>query len=314
MIVKHRENPLLIPALQAALVRLPEVHSSHKLIESKLYSMQSGFGGEGQVDKIFDSNSFNFNNRVFHGISLRSSGAFQIDTLFLAQKFAIVFEVKNIAGSLEFRENPSQLISTLDSGERRGYDCPAKQVEKNKELFMEWLIARGISMPVYGVVVLAYPKQIVDKGPLKTIVVFPSEIAQLIRRYERGVKTKGTVDLEWVTNEILGQDAPYRPKSICSIYSIEKDAILTGVYCESCCTLGMIRRFATWECLHCGKSSRSAHEKTLQEWFMIIGGKISNKECRRFLNLQSRQTTTRILKRMDLKHSGSFRYRKYEMK
>ena len=314
MIVKHRENPLLIPALQAALVRLPEAHSSHKLIKKKLYSMESGLGGEEQVDKVFESNSFNFPNRVFQGISLGSSGPFQIDTLFLAQNFAIVLEVKNIAGSLEFRRNPSQLISTLDSGERRGYDCPAIQVEKNKELFEEWLITRGILMPVYGIVVLAYPKQIVDKGPEKTIVVFPSEIAQLIRRYDRGVNNKKTIDLERVSNEILGQDAPYRPKSICSIYSIEKDAILTGVCCESCGTLGMIRRFATWECLHCGKTSRSAHEKTLQEWFMIIGGKISNKECRRFLNLQSPQTTTRILKRMDLKHSGSFRYRKYEMK
>ena len=313
MIIKHRESPLLIPALQAALVRLSEVHSSSKLIKQKLYSMQSGLGGEEQVDKIFESNSFNFNNRVFHGISLRSSAAFQIDTLFLTQKFAIVFEVKNIAGSLEFRENPSQLISTLDIGERRGYDCPAIQVEKNKELFEEWLLTQGISMPVYGVVVLAYPKQIVDKGPLKTIVVFPSEIAQLIRRYENEVKSKRLVDLEWVSNKILDQDTPYRPKSICTIYSIEKEAILTGVYCESCGTLGMIRRFATWECLHCGKKSRSAHEKTLQEWFMIFGGKITNKECRRFLNLQSRQTTTRILKRMDLKHSGSFRYRKYEI-
>ena len=314
MIVKYREVPLLIPALEAALVRLPKVHNSHKLIQNKLYSMQSGLGGEGQVDKVFESNSFHFNNRVFHGLSLRSSGAFQIDTLFLAQNFAIVFEVKNIAGSLEFRENPSQLISTLDSGERRGYDCPARQVEKNKELFEEWLITRGVSIPVYGVVVLAYPKQIVDKGPIKTIVVFPSEIAQLIRRYERGVKNKKTADLEELSNKILDQDASYRPKSICSIYSVEQDSILTGVYCESCKEIGMIRRFATWECLHCGVSLRTAHEKTLNEWFMIIGGKLSNRECRRFLHLDSRQTTTRILGNMDLNHSGSFRNREYEMK
>lgn len=90
--------------------------------------MEAGFGGEGQVDKIFESNSFNFHHRVFHSISLRASGAFQVDTLFLAENFAIVFETKNIAGILEFQENPAQLISTLENGERRGFNCPTMQV------------------------------------------------------------------------------------------------------------------------------------------------------------------------------------------
>lgn len=178
----------------------------------------------------------------------------------------------------------------------------------------EWFVARGITIPVYGVVVLAFPKQIVDKGPKKTKVIFPGEIPQLIRRYERLVKNSKTIDLKKVTNEILDKSNSYVPKPICDMYSIEIESILTGVHCEACGKLGMLRRFATWECLNCNTVSRTAHEKTLKEWFMIIGGKISNSECRRFLHLPSRQTTTRLLGKMDLTQSGSYKNRKYEMK
>lgn len=314
MIVKQREVPHLILSLEAALGRLREDHEAGPLIRNRLYALQAGLGGEEQVDKVFESNSFHFKHKVFHDISLRMSGMFQIDTLFLAENFALVIEVKNIAGSLEFKENPAQLISVLENGERRGFECPAMQVEKNRELLEEWFFARGITIPIYGVVVLAYAKQIVDKGSRTTTIIFPSAIPQLIRKYKKAVRSNETLDLEKVSNAILNHHTPYRPQAVCEMYPIRKDEILTGVRCEACNKLGMVRKYGTWKCMDCGAVSKCAHEKTLLEWFMVIGGKVSNAECRRFLHLQSRQIATRILGSMDLLKSGTFRNRKYEMK
>jgi hypothetical protein len=120
------------------------------------------------VEDIFRKHSFSIDHRIFFDLSLSTSSYFQIDTLFLTPSFAIVFEVKNIAGSLKFIKTPPQLIRTSADGQVDGFDSPAAQVERNVELLEEWFHRRDIHLPIYGVVVLAYPKQIVELAPVKT--------------------------------------------------------------------------------------------------------------------------------------------------
>ena len=71
--------------------------------------------------------------RVLHDLSLRSSTHFQIDTLLITASYAVVFEVKNIAGELKVVNNPPQLICKLDNGEVKGFNSPITQLQSNCE-------------------------------------------------------------------------------------------------------------------------------------------------------------------------------------
>ncbi|WP_274855149.1 nuclease-related domain-containing protein [Bacillus methanolicus] len=175
----------------------------------------------------------------------------EIDTLFLTPSFAVVFEVKNIAGSLKFIETPPQLIRTSADGQIDGFDSPAAQVERNVELLEEWIHIRGIHLPVYGVVVFAYPKQIVELAPVKTKVLFPKLIPSYIKSlYDKPSKLKKD-SFNWLSTEIMSSHRNYIPPPICETYHIPRSDIRTGVACEFCGNLGMIKVLRNWRCSSC---------------------------------------------------------------
>ncbi|MEK3889161.1 nuclease-related domain-containing protein [Bacillus sp. FSL K6-3431] len=236
-----------------------------------------------------------------------------MDTLLLISSFAIIFEVKNVGGRLKFIDNPPQLIRIRADGHIDGFDSPAAQVERNVELFNKWLQIRGIHLPVYGVVVLAYLKQIVEQAPAKTKVLFPNLIPPYIRSLTPSSVWLEKDKLNWLTTEILNNHQRYIPSPLCEVYNIQKREIRTGVRCESCGVLGMTKSKKGWYCINCSKISKDAHQQAIKEWFLLFGDKMTNKDCREFLYIEKMQTTTRILQSMNLKNDGTFQNRTYTM-
>ncbi|MED1098241.1 MULTISPECIES: nuclease-related domain-containing protein [Bacillus] len=81
---------------------LPSNHPKIPLITEELKKRTAGYRGETALDFplsfIAEKDYF-----IFHDLRLQdSSRYFQMDTLVLSQKFALILEVKNIAGSLYF--------------------------------------------------------------------------------------------------------------------------------------------------------------------------------------------------------------------
>lgn len=66
-----------------------------------------------------------------------------------------------------------------------------------------------------------------------------------------------------------------------------------------------------WFC-SCNHQSQTAHIQTVEDYFFIFGQPISNKECRRFLRIESTDVANRLLKNMKLLEKGKRRYRSYE--
>lgn len=265
------------------------------------------------MEDVFHKHSFSIDHRIFFDLSLSTSSYFQIDTLILTPSFTIVFEVKNIAGSLKFIETPPQLIRTSADGQVDGFDSPVAQVERNVELLEEWIHTRGIHLPVYGVVVLAYPKQIVELAPVKTKVLFPKLIPSYIKNlYDNPSKLKKD-SFNWLCTKLMKGHRNFIPPLICETYHIPRSDIRTGVECKLCGKLGMKRVFRNWSCSNCGNNDKLAHQKAIKEWFLLFGGKMTNKNCREFLQIDDMKTATRLLQSMNLRSEGSFRNRSYYM-
>lgn len=259
---------------------------------------------------MFRKCRFLFDHYVFHDLSPTSD--FQIDSYVMTPWYSVVLEVKNISDVLEFKDNPPQLIRTREDGHRDGFESPVVQLERNCDLLSEWLRNRGIHLPIYGAVVLAYPKQIVAVPPVRTKLLFPSLIPSYIRSIpQQGVKLD-TATFNWLSGELLNSHQPFIPKPICESYGIPFGDFQPGVRCITCGRIGMIKLPRTWCCPYCGAHDHMAHERTLLEWFLIYKKSITNKECREFLGVDI-HTAKRILKSMNLKSEGKNRYRTYIM-
>lgn len=291
--------------------RLPDHHEAIPALRSKHAAVQAGFGGEQELDKVFESYAFSMKHGIFHDLSLASSTYFQVDTLFITPWYAVLFEVKNIAGELTVTENPPQLIRVLDSGQVSGFKSPIAQLESNCELFQDWLYSRNIALPVYGAVVLAYAKQRIDVFDTNIPILFPSAVPSFIRKLPT---TSPLLDDETFADLMMQLGSSHRefiPSPICETYSIRRSDIRTGVICPGCKGLGMSWHRRKWECMNCGCRCSKAHEQAIRDWFLLFGGKMKNSDCRKFLHLDRQQNANRLLRDMDLHTEGANRNRTY---
>lgn len=309
-ILKDRTPPLLLGGLEALILRVPSVCES---IRKKYASIQAGYAGEQQLDWIFEKYRFPMNYRVFHDLSLRTSANFQIDTLFMTQSYAIIFEVKNIAGSLKVLENPPQLIRKLDNGEITGFNSPSIQLENSNQLLNDFFESRNISLPIYKAVVLAYSKQCIELPSGSIPYLYPQAVPTFIRKLPITPQLLSEKEFANLANDLLASHRKYIPPPICSIYPEYRSQIMTGVICPYCNTIKMEKYIKGWRCLFCKGTSIDAHKQTIRHWHLLFGGGMTNKDCRNFLNVTSPQIAYRLLQSMDLEVSGAKRNRVYFM-
>lgn len=293
--------------------RLPSHHVAIPALRSKHAAVQAGFGGEQELDKVFESYAFSMKHGIFHDLSLVSSTHFQVDTLFITPSYAVLFEVKNIAGELTVTENPPQMIRVLDSGQVNGFKSPIAQLENNCELFRDWLYSRNLALPVYGAVVLAYAKQRIEVFDTNIPILFPSAVPTFIRKLPTSPPLLDDETFATLLTQLNSGHCQFIPSPICETYSIRQSDIRTGVICPRCGFIGMEKYMGGWRCLACGGTSRDAHKQAIRDWFLLFGGGMRNKDCREFLRVDRQQTAHRLLMSMELKSEGTFRDRAYTM-
>lgn len=309
--IKNRDPSLTLEGLITTQNRLMAGHPMHPVLAAKQSSVEAGIGGEERVADVLQGHSFLFKNHIFHDLSPSVYERFQMDTFAMTPGFGVVFEVKNIGGTLEFKENPPQLIRTRDDGHQDGFESPVVQLERNCNLISDWLRHQSIQLPIFGAVVLAYPKQIVAVPPTNTKLLFPSLIPTYMKSLPQKKKGLDHDTFHWLSKELLNSHQPYIPKPISETYKIPFKDFKRGVQCIVCGTFGMMKMPRTWVCPSCNAVDHLAHQQTLREWFLIFRGSITNRECREFLGIEDPDTAKRILRSMNLKHEGEYRYRSY---
>ncbi|EKN69260.1 hypothetical protein BABA_11116 [Neobacillus bataviensis LMG 21833] len=283
------------------------------ILASKQASLEAGIGGEERVAEVLRNHPLPFENRIIHDVSPTADEKFQMDTNMLTPWYVSMLEVKNISGVLEFKDNPAQLVRTRDDGHKDGFESPVIQLERNCRCLKDWLGSRNIQLPIYGAVVLAYPKQIVAVPPLKTKLLYPYLIPSYIKTIPQPEKRLDIETFNWLSTELLNSHRPFIPKPISETYKIPFGDFQTGVQCVLCGRFGMIKSPRTWHCPHCGTVDHLAHQRTLLEWFLINKRTITNRECREFLRVDDIQVAKRILQSMNWQTEGTFRNCKYLM-
>ncbi|MEH7303566.1 nuclease-related domain-containing protein [Neobacillus drentensis] len=311
--MKNRDVSLTLEGLIAAQLRVAVCHPLQPVLAAKQRSVEAGIGGEERVAEVFRKHPFSADHHIFHDLSPAWREQFQMDSFVLTPWFGTVLEVKNIGGVLEFKDNPPQLIRTREDGHQDGYESPVVQLERNRELINDWLWSRNIDIPIFGAIVLAYPKQIVAIPPKDTKILFPRLIPSFLKSIPQHGNKLDHETFNWISAELLKSHQPFIPKPICESYGIPFGDFRTGGRCEACGGFGMIKLPRTWCCPQCGAVDHLVHQRTIREWFLIFKRQITNRECREFLGVDDIHTATRLLQSMNMDFDGTYKNRTYHL-
>lgn len=316
MVVKERTIPLRILILEAILRRLPFFHVKRAQIMDELKRRHAGYKGEQSLDFYF-SKLPEKDYMIFHDLNL-PDGDYncQIDTLILTPQLTLVIEVKNMAGKLVFDFENEQLIQFNEEKEK-GYPYPVSQVERHQACIKNLLKENHLTpIPVEYLIVVSNPYTILafhGRNPHAKLRICKSDSLfkkiQLLESIHTD-KVLSSKELRKLSKLLIRKNTP--PTTyLLQKYGLLKDDFLTGVFCPFCSHLPMIRQKKKWFCPSCKTYSLDAHIYNVQDYFLLYDTKITNKQFREFVRIESPDVSGRILRSLTLKSSGKNRDRVY---
>lgn len=311
MIIKRRTKPLPLQTLDALITRVPSNHP--KLPEMKIDAAirNKGYYGEQQVD-------YHLERLLPHTLMLQdvclsiNNYNVQIDTILITNYAIYCIESKNFEGKIIFNTALRQFIRD-DGGNEAGFRDPISQVETQKIQLMNWLHQQGFKhIPIHYFIAVSDPRTIIevkgDELSIAKIVAHAEHIPSMILAKDQKLKAEGCALLPTrkIGQVILNACQTYNV-DILRQYAIKKSDILPGVKCPACHHLGMRRYQRSWHCIQCGKTSKDAHLRALNDYFILIRSWLTNNAARRFLKVESRHIVKRLLKSSNLTYQPNKR-------
>lgn len=231
--------------------------------------------------------------------------AFELDFLIITPYGAIILEVKNIIGELEFSTNPSQLIQRKDDGKITKYPCPANQLNEYKYQLSQFFLKYNISVPIHGVVIFASRNSFIKQSASDVKIIYRNEMRSYLRNPPENNSTFSQEKMKKIKEILLKRPSSSPSIPLINHFAIPFEDLKLGVKCESCGFIGMQKIIRTWYCPKCKATNSDAHQKAISTYFSLCKGTITNKECRDFLLLNNRYEARRILSSPLLIKSGN---------
>ncbi len=313
MIMKKRGIDHHLEGLQALYRRLPDCHPLRETIDKKIGMKTAGIRGESKLVKVFENYTFLDEIYILHDLSFYSTGRAQIDCLVITPNFALILEVKNIASEMSFLMETGQISRVLDNGQIDHFESPMVQIDRNSDLLFDLFRLKDIHMPILGAVVLSNSTQKVNVQPNQYPVLFLGEIPSFIKRQIKNQTVIEPNQAKEIAEMLVNEHQPFNPFPICDRWHVDTSCLKKGVFCTKCSEGMMKRHFGRWVCEVCLYRDSFAHIQAIKEWFMLVGGEISNKKFREFLGVPSRQLVTRMLKEMNIIVEETGKKTKYKM-
>lgn len=313
LLYKNRAAPLKLVGLQALIQRLPSTHDKFLDIQEEIRRRAAGFSGEENFDRHIREFRPSYPYALLHDICLKQNGVyFQMDSLLITPAFVIIFEIKNLAGRIIVKTNPTQFIH--ENVERKIIQSPISELERKEIFLQKWLEARGVYIPIKGGVALAYTNELtIPESPDKQ-VVFTHDIPILLYKTKLEKEILRQHDIHNLANEIRREHDEYNPFPLVKTIKMEAVEVLPGVICPDCKYRGMTWLQRKWICEKCLYKSSNSHRRLLEEWFMLLDNKITNREFRKFSYLNDPDVAKRHLKNSCLVMKGRMRNAYYYQK
>lgn len=231
----------------------------------------------------------------------------QMDRLIITASGIVILEIKNIRGTVHFKNNPRR---TNDKGEVQAFTHPEIQLGQYIRAMHHFLNDHNMAVPIYGAIVFPFNNVAIHRKGDGLPIVMGREL--LIYLYKIIEKNMGMAMNE-ITNIILSQLQHRNPFPLCRYYQLEVNALQRAVYCENCGYFGMEKLKRTWFCPRYQHQCTYAHIQALKDYYMLVGHTITNRECRAFLMLECKHVTKRLLQKILRTRCNSGKLTKYDL-
>lgn len=275
-------------------------------IESALYRKKAGRAGEEAVEQTLSEIVFPEEAHVLRNVSLliRKGYRIEIDVLILTPAFALILEVKNIAGTLVFNEEKGKTVRTRENGETDEFDCYIHQLDRQINGLTQFLDMRQLFLPVYGAVVLSNQNTIVKKRPDTYPLIYRKQLA----RHFRSLQTENSMHCAPAVSQlsrIIGtRVSGQQEQTLCKEMEFNPQIFRRGVLCLGCNQRIHAYQGRGWYCRKCKLPGKEAVRQAVEDHLILIKPDITNKQCREFLMIKHRAQATRILNMLALTRLG----------
>lgn len=317
-VVKGRDISSELAQLKALLRRLTRHHTMYTVIENNYRMMRSSIRGEREVE--FPLQFLNKKEYlILHNLRLADeNGYFQIDSLLLHENFILILEIKNWYGTIFFGEN-GQVTRVGDDGKEEGFPNPIPQVKLQKHRLGKWLRSYGLKdLTLDYLVVISLPSTMIKSSSSNHLI--PEKVIHnndLLFRIQslKNIYTSPIINMEYLKrlSNILIQAHTPKEQNILDNYNLTKEELIQGIFCPKCSEIPMIRNRQKWYCQKCGIFSTNAHLQAFNDYKLLVGDFISNREAREFLQVKSPYVVKRLLQTEKFKFTGTTKNRMYEL-
>lgn len=212
-------------------------------------------------------------------------------------------------GVLRFHENPYQLVQIVE-GEKRIYECPQTQIIRAVSSLKYWLQNIKYEMPIYYKIVMPNTNTFIRKRPKKVQLLFNKEIPIFLEQLNTLPHKLNDEEFHLLCNQLKSHIKPYNPFPLCYKYNLQPENLYSGMICPCGTTIEYSSRRGQ-QCPNCKTSKQVILKQTLLDWFQLFKPTITNKECRKFLQIEDKFTISRLFKMMNLTPIGNTKSRVY---
>ncbi|WP_111438926.1 NERD domain-containing protein [Psychrobacillus insolitus] len=285
--------------------RLPISHKKYNDIVDEINITKAGYHGETRTDYFIQEVEFPQDVHIipdFH-IKLHNNRYIQIDTLIITKSYILIVEVKNIKGTIIFKDYPRQIVRVLNE-KTRSFKCPVVQLERNLDGIEKWLTNNNWNLPIYTALVFASETTIVENAPTDQKIFFAKDFPLYIQKLNNLNPALSQKQFQQLTKELIQTNNNFIEMPLCRKYNIDTNELKSGVLCKSCGDKLFRINQRKWTCQSCGQEDTNPIANNLEDFFVLMKNEITMVECLRLLELESRFTLNYTFQKMQLIKTG----------
>ena len=265
------------------------------------------------IDRVLNEIAFPQGTAILKDITLEINPDFQIqiDTLILSPFTLFLLEIKNFTGTVHFDVNSGKTTKISPYGETEKYDCVIHQLDRAVTGLTEWLKQRNINVQIEPILVMANNKTEITKFPDGVNLKYAKQLPRYIRNFISTEPQLTTYQIQQIVKAINQNRKNWWNERACKRYNIPPNELKRGVLCPTCNQPATRTRGHSWYCRTCKKQAKDALQQSIDDWFLLVGPTITNRQIRLFLELKSKSAASVILRKSKLRRHGASRNTTY---
>ncbi|AYC28934.1 nuclease-related domain-containing protein [Paenisporosarcina cavernae] len=293
--------------------RVESVDPLYAHLSRQIELISAGFGGEKEVERVIRTLNLPDDSYVFTDLHIPMSNNryLQIDVLVLTPSYFLLLEVKNIRGTIMFEKNPNQLVREVENV-REVFRCPEQQVIRHERRLRGLLNAISASgLPeIHPLIVMAYPKTIVLKGPEKVNIINACDLENYVEEINANFSMESQ-ELHRIASIVERKSWPFLMTPLHEKFPLETTDIKIGVFCSEC--LSPIRKRLRL-CPYCSYPVMQSRIDSIADLMLLVRNPVSNADIREFLNIHQHETISYILQHANFRITGKGKGTRYHLR